>query len=264
MDKCDLLDIPGPLLKDSGAFILEGSLRENSTEKLHYHACHQLLRIRTGITLFVDEERKQPLFSNMTALIPAGAAHRSLVMGDAVHYKSIYLKRSLLNVDGNRVIIFDMSDLGVALFDRLEERGFDEDLNHQCFHLLLKLLEGELSRPSTLTRIPLPRNPENRKIISYMEKNFASALRLSDFTGVLNYSERHISRIFKEDLGISLFEYLRLYRIFRASLMLCETEPYRSVTEIAYSCGYDSLSSFYKDFRDIFSLTPREFRLRKT
>jgi AraC-like DNA-binding protein len=261
MDKTSLIDFPLDL-EGLGAFILKGSLKTFSTEALHYHSCHQLLRISSGITLLVDEEKKQPLFSNMTALIPAGVAHRSLVMGEAVHYKSIYLDRPLLKREENRVVIFDMSDLGVALFDRIEGDQTDEGLNQQCLNLLLKLVEKELSCLSSLTRIPLPHNRENKKIISFMEDNFYKRLSLSDFTTVLNFSERHISRIFKEDLGISIFEYLKLYRIFRASLMLCETGYNQSITEMAFSCGYDSLSSFYKDFKAIFSFTPKQFRER--
>ncbi|MDC7223780.1 MAG: AraC family transcriptional regulator [Spirochaetales bacterium] len=249
-------------LSPEGTLVLEGSLREYSTENLHYHSCHQLLRIRSGITLLVDGERKQPLFSNMTALIPAGAAHRSLVLGEAVRYKSVYLDRELLSPKGEGILIFDMSELGAALFDRLGRGAGDEGIDRKCLDLLLCLMEEEMGRPSSLARLPLPRREENVRVISFMEENFPKKLKLSDFAGILNYSERHSSRIFKEDLGISLFEYLKLYRIFQASLRLGSGKN-RSITEIAFSCGYDSLSSFYKDFKEVFSLTPKEFRLRK-
>ena len=258
MDNIKLIDVPIDT-KDFSTFILEGSLKEYSTEKLHYHSCHQLLRIRSGITLLVDKERKQPLFSNMTAFIPAGVPHRSIVMGEAVKYKSIYLNKTLINSDENRVVIFDMSNLGVALYERIDINRGNKVLNKQFLDLLLNLLLSEMSFKSPLTRIPLPNNSENIKIISYIEDNFNKKLRLSDFATVLNYSVRHISRIFKEDLKISLFEYLRIYRIFRASLLLCESNNLH-ITEIAFSCGYDSLSSFYKDFKDVFSITPKQFR----
>ena len=246
------------------AFILEGTLKEYSTENLHYHSCHQLLRISTGITLLVEENKKQPLFSNMTAFIPAGLPHRSVVMGEAVHYKSIYLDGALFNPHLNDIHIFDMSELGIALFDRIDSRTIQrndtDSLNNQCLNLLLKLMETEINASSHITRIPVPGNPENIKITAYIEKHFHKKLKLSDFTEVLHYSERHISRIFKEDLNVSIFEYLKLYRIFKSALMLCEKETSKTITEIAFSCGYDSLSSFYKDFKDIFSMTPKRFK----
>jgi AraC-like DNA-binding protein len=261
MDNINLIDIPIDI-HTSNTFILEGSFNKYSTEKLHYHSCHQLLRISSGITLLVDGERKQPLFSNMTAFIPAGVPHRSIVMGESIKYKSIYLNQTFLKSEEEKVIIFDMSDLGVALYQRVGLDCDEEDLHLQCLDLLLRLLKKEFLCKSSLTRIPIANNPENKKIISYMEENFNDKIKLSDFSNVLNYSIRHISRIFKEDLKVSLFEYLRLYRIFRASILLCDSNSNISITEMAFSCGYDSLSSFYKDFKGIFTITPKQFRER--
>ncbi|MCP3926291.1 MAG: helix-turn-helix transcriptional regulator [Desulfobacterales bacterium] len=241
------------------AFILEGALKEYSTEALHYHSCHQFLKITTGITLLVEENKKQPLFSNMTAFIPASILHRSTVMGGKVNYKSLYLDENLFNTEVNEIVIFDMSTLGVALFDRIDISQKIDSISSKCLDLFLELIEEEIHLKSNLTRIPIPENHENKKITDYIESNFDKKLTLSEFTDVLHYSERHISRIFKEDLKISIFEYLKLYRIFKASLKLCENSS-ETITDIAFSCGYESLSSFYKDFREIFSLTPKVFK----
>ncbi len=245
-------------------FILEGTLKEFSTEDLHYHSCHQFLRISTGITLLVKENEKQPLFSNMTAFIPAGLPHRSSVMGEVVNYKSIYLDDSLFNPvfnpGLNEIVIFDMSELGVALFNRIDiSQPRADDISRHSLNLFLKLMEKEVLFKSNLTRIPVPQNPDNKKITAYIEDNFDKKITLSEFTNVLHYSDRHISRIFKEDLNVSIFEYLKLYRIFQSALKLCENNS-ETITSIALSCGYDSLSSFYKDFREIFSLTPKLFK----
>ncbi len=250
--------IEAPSVKKT-SFILEGTLQEFSTEDLHYHSCHQFLRINTGISLFVEENKKQPLFSNMTAFIPAGLPHRSVVIGEEVNYKSLYLDDNLFNVSINEIIIFNMSELGVALFDRIEISQNSDTISSMCLDLFLKLIQEEIHLKSPLTRIPIPKNPENKKITDYIERNFDRKLTLSEFTNVLHYSERHISRVFKEDLKVSVFGYLKLYRIFMASLKLCEIGS-ETITEIAYSCGYDSLSSFYKDFRAIFAITPKVFK----
>jgi AraC-like DNA-binding protein len=246
------------------AFVLEGTLRSHSTKNLAHHACHQIMKIRTGITLLVEKDRQQPLFSNMTAFIPAGLPHRSTPLGEAVYYKSIYLDEAMFRRNISDIVIFDMSDLGAALFDRISSlmapQGADpEDLDGQCLKLLLKLMETEIHHRSHLARIPVPRNPANLRITAFIASRFQSKLTLSDFTNALHYSERHLSRVFKEDIGITIFEYLRLYRIFQASLKLLRKGASKTITEIALSCGYDSLSSFYKDFKEIFVMTPRAF-----
>jgi AraC-like DNA-binding protein len=267
MDKTSqLLDIPIPSSR-APAFILEGTMKSHSTEDLHHHSCHQILKIRTGITLLVEKDRKQPLFSNMTAFIPSGLPHRSTTLGEPVYYKSIYLDEALFRREIKDIVIFDMSALGVALFDRIStlisiDGAGAENMDRQCLNLLLKVLETEIHHRSHLARIPVPRNPDNLKITAFIEKNFDNKLALSDFTNVLHYSERHLSRIFKEDLNITIFEYLKRYRMFRASLMLCGKDSSTTITETALSCGYDSLSSFYRDFKELFAMTPRAFTQR--
>jgi AraC-like DNA-binding protein len=268
MDKLDeLIEIPIELLANP-VFVLDGTLKHHSTEKLHYHSCHQLLRVSKGIAFLVEENKKQLLFSNMTAFIPAGRPHRSTVMGEPVHYNSIFLDQALFNQDINEIVIFDLSELGMALFNRINSHSLSEyngnGVDAQCLNLLLKLLETEINLESDHIRIPVPRNPENLKITEYIEKHFDRKMKLSDFTNVMHYSERHISRIFKEDLNLSIFEYLKLYRIFQSALKLSQKENPKTITEIAFSCGYDSMSSFYQDFRDIFSMTPKIFKQKNS
>lgn len=154
-------------------FTLEDTLREYSTEDLHYHSCHQFLRISTGITLLAEETEKQPLFSNMTAFIPAGLPHRSRVIGDTVNYKSIYLDDTLFNPEIHKIVIFDMSELGVALFKRIRMPHHNrDDISRQCLDLFLKLMEKEVRSESRLIRIPVARNPDAVKITRYIENNF--------------------------------------------------------------------------------------------
>ena len=83
---------------------------------------------------------------------------------------------------------------------------------------------------------------------------------MADFTAAFPYSGRHLTRIFKQDLKITIFDYLRLYRILMASIEL--NDPARSITDIAYDVGYDSISSFYRDFNIVFAITPKVFRNR--
>ena len=60
------------------------------------------------------------------------------------------------------------------------------------------------------------------------------------------------------EMKITLFEYVRLYRILMASLALCE--PGKAITQIGLDCGYASLSSFYRDFNMVYGVPPKFFR----
>ena len=53
-------------------------------------------------------------------------------------------------------------------------------------------------------------------------------------------------------------EYIVLYRIERAARKLRNSQL--SVTEIAFSCGFNDLSYFIKTFKNIKGVTPTKFR----
>ncbi|MEM5786352.1 MAG: AraC family transcriptional regulator [Syntrophobacteraceae bacterium] len=247
------------------ASTLSGRLETFSTKRMHTHAYHQLLTIQNGVSLLEEITRRQPLFGSMAALIPADLPHRSTVVGEPVTYKSLYFAPHLFEAEISEIIIFNMSSLCAALFNRIEIRSaseIDKHLNRQCLDLLLKILREDLLRPVNLARLPQPSHPQIRRVVDFIEQNYYRRLGMSDVVEVFPYSERHISRLFKADMKISVFEYLRLYRILTASVRL-STSP-ATITEIAYDCGYESISTFYRDFSMTFGLAPGVFRDRVT
>jgi AraC-like DNA-binding protein len=251
---------------DYNAFTLEGSLQKNSTENLHFHASHQILLFNNGIALLLDEQKKQPLFNSMTAFIPAGWPHRSIVLGRRVEYKSLYIRPELLQGAPTSIRVFDMSELGRALMSRIqlpfrEDSQARKDVQQDCLELFLKVLAEDIGKRSVVARLPVANRKENLTITDYLEHNFREKIELKEIARLLPFTPRHISRLFKEEMKISIFEYLKIFRILQASIEIQTTN--RTVTEIAYSCGYNSISCFFKDFSQIFSFTPRQFKNRQ-
>lgn len=66
--------------------------------------------------------------------------------------------------------------------------------------------------------------------------------------------------VFKRVLGMTIAQYIRRQRLSRAMMMLVDTDL--SITEIAFGCGYGSLSQFYEEFQKHCRSTPRQYRLR--
>lgn len=70
----------------------------------------------------------------------------------------------------------------------------------------------------------------------------------------------HLFRRMKELLGETPSDLLRRVRLERASLLLLESEG--SVAEVAYACGFNSVSHFCRAFRVAYDATPSEYRTR--
>lgn len=96
------------------------------------------------------------------------------------------------------------------------------------------------------------------KILSYVEEHLDSPLSLEKIGKKLNYSKFYIARIFKENTGITLYQYIRGRRLNEAARKLAESR--KPVIEIALEAGYESQQAFIQAFHREFGCTPREYR----
>ncbi len=99
-----------------------------------------------------------------------------------------------------------------------------------------------------------------KKVLSFIRENFAKPLTLEEMASVAAMSEKYFCYFFKKMTNKSPVEYLISYRIECAARKLLNTDY--SVTEIAYSSGFNDLSYFIKTFKSIKGVTPKEFRKR--
>lgn len=71
----------------------------------------------------------------------------------------------------------------------------------------------------------------------------------------------HVSRMYKKQTGVSLTDYINMYRIEKAKALLEETES--SVSEIAVKVGYDNFTYFSTLFKKYVGITPNQYRKLK-
>ena len=245
------------------ALTLSGQLESASTNRLHVHDGHQVLMIPSGISLLEDPDTRQPLFGSMAAMIPAGLPHRSIVVGDPIRYASLYLDPALFTPARNRIRLFRISRLGEVLFRRIRLRApedWADPFQRKCLDLFLDVLSEDQQHPTDLARLPKARTAIGREMAAFIEAHHDAPLTIETVLKAFPYSPRHLGRLFKEDLGIPVSAYLRMFRIQTASIALAD--PERTITEIAFQCGYESLSSFYRDFHRIYGMPPKRFRDR--
>ncbi len=85
---------------------------------------------------------------------------------------------------------------------------------------------------------------------------------LGDLRNKYNLSERTLRRKSNEWLGVSMESFLRYHKYMRALQLLHAGS--RSLTEIAYTCGYFDQSHFIREFRSFTSMSPSEYRKEKS
>jgi YesN/AraC family two-component response regulator len=97
-----------------------------------------------------------------------------------------------------------------------------------------------------------------QKAINFIENNFMSKICLSIVADQAGMSKYHFSKIFKRLIGITYQDYLNKRRIEKAKKMI--ESNCSSITEIAFSVGYDDLTHFGRLFKRIVGHTPSQYK----
>lgn len=95
-------------------------------------------------------------------------------------------------------------------------------------------------------------------IADYISDHYAESISLDGLAGVFYLSKFYLSRSFKEVTGYGVNEYVNILRTKRAKQLLEETTL--SVSEIAGTVGYESITYFEKVFKTYMSISPLKYR----
>ena len=90
----------------------------------------------------------------------------------------------------------------------------------------------------------------------------AAELQVEKLAANFNVSREHLSRIFRNETGISLHEYIIRFRLRLAVDLLRRTRL--SLKEISFRCGWNDYSNFYRIFIKRFNCSPQDIRSGKT
>lgn len=92
------------------------------------------------------------------------------------------------------------------------------------------------------------------KILEYTYQNYDEHIRIEDVARIANLTKESFCRYFKTRVNKTYLEFLTEYRIGKACQMIRKSDM--SMKEIGYSCGFESLSNFYYQFRKIMKVSP--------
>jgi AraC-like DNA-binding protein len=106
----------------------------------------------------------------------------------------------------------------------------------------------------------LNRKQEDRisKVFQYINENLEGSTSQATIARSVNLSSSAFSRLFKQTTGKCFMEVVTELRIAQVCRLLAETD--HTISQIAYKCGFETLSHFNSQFRAIMKTTPRKYR----
>ena len=89
-------------------------------------------------------------------------------------------------------------------------------------------------------------------------EDFNKKITVKELADLCSVSEYHFLRTFKKETGFTVIQYIINYRISLAETLLKTTN--NTIEEIAYACGFEDVSYFYRCYKKIKGVSPKKSR----
>lgn len=241
---------------------------------LHWHLEYELILVLQGSFTLSLDGRQMELQAGDSAWIADGVIH-----GGAPHdciYECVVFDLGTLLQDTpvctKSAAAFLASENGfsgrlakgsteAALADRIFDSMEREQLGYEwtTVGLLWQLLgcllgmHSDIKPPQSRQQITRMKN-----VLTYIRNNYGEPITLDELAAVAGMSPRYFCRAFAALTGRTPIAYLNYYRIECACERLTLTD--KSVTEIAFVCGFNDMSYFSRVFKQLKGTTPTAYR----
>ncbi|MGB5420057.1 AraC family transcriptional regulator [Algibacter sp.] len=279
------------VLKDSNTYINKRLTAEERDEPCldvawHYHPQFELLYISksTGIRFVGDSV--DPFYPGELVLVGGYLPH--LWRNDPEYYednkglrvKTIVIK-FLKNFIGEDTFknpefseindLLDISKFGVS-FGRSVSKKLHNELMEipklstaqqsikvlDILFRLSKVDDKKLLSSSDMRQYSLDKPDRLDSVIRYISDNYSQEITLTEIADIACMTTNSFCRFFKKMTNKSFTEFLNEVRVRNASRLLVQEDL--PISEICYSVGYKSIPNFNKQFKQIMTSTPKEYR----
>lgn len=111
---------------------------------------------------------------------------------------------------------------------------------------------------ATLGAIDGPRLQKVEAMALYIAENGSDNITVDDVAKVAGLHPNYAMSLFRKSLGLTINQFITRTRLDAAQALLVATD--NDVADVAFECGFGSLSRFYDAFHDKFHVSPAKFR----
>lgn len=226
------------LKKGEGMFINAGVLHEahnlnDAPCRLHSLVFHPRL-VSGGIDSIFWTKYAEPVITNPS-------------------YKYLLLNQ---NIDWESKILNELENCYDAI--KNENFGYEFQVRDSLSKILLSLFYYKPAAEKLPTQGQVRQDERLKTMLSFIHSHYEKSLTVHDIASAAMISESECLRCFRKTIGKPPIQYLKHYRLQRATDMLIHSNE--KITDIALLCGLTDSSYFIKLFHEENGCTPVQFR----
>lgn len=253
----------------------ESKHKEGRSVRKHHHQTYQILYVleeEGSITLNgVENHFNQDNLAFITPFsdhsIIANSKLTILVLEFQIYTLDIGIQTEIIRKYFNQsdllvLNLFEAEEIRKLLRKMLYEQSIGSTINRLALkiyleELLLVLMKAKTQEEPKIVDANILRSERLRK---YIDTHYYEMINASYISNMLGMSIRHINNIFKEQYNITPIQYLNEVRMELSKKMLLETD--KDIVSICFEVGFESLSTFYRSFKNYTNTSPHQFRER--
>ena len=117
-----------------------------------------------------------------------------------------------------------------------------------------------ISRKMAASDVQLSSDARLNKVVEYIRTHYAKQINVEHLAEIAGLTVRTLNRHFTKTFDTSPLRYIKTVRLNAACYALSHTG--RSISEIAFDCGFCDQSYMTKEFTSRLGVTPREYRMK--
>ncbi len=249
---------------------------------LHHHDFYEVYFLISGDITYIIDGRTYHLIPGDMLVINPHELHQVFIKPDMSPYERYVLwiapwlieKLSTENTDlcycfhpeypgySNHLHLPSaLRSVVLTLVDTLDratqEGGFGEDILPYSLLSTLMILVNRIAQQGGRQYPDAdPSNHTVLQVIDYINLHYSEEITLSLLAERFFVNKYHLSHIFQQHIGTSPYQYLLRRRLLVARQLMRQGQK---PTEIYTQCGFADYACFYRAFRRIYSMSPREY-----
>ncbi|MFD7158318.1 AraC family transcriptional regulator [Kribbella sp. NPDC059898] len=220
---------------------------------VHAHDEGHLVYAARGVLSVHTDYGTSIVPANRVAWTPGGTTHHHRAHGET-DMRIVFLPLALSRRLQDRPAVFLASGLAREVLLALTSRHLEPQARARLQRVLVDELHEATEQP---LQLPEPRDDRLRAIARLLHDNPADNTPLTELGRQAGAGARTLSRLFRNELGMTYYEWRTQLRIYHALVLLAAGHE---TTYVAHACGWANPSGFIAAFAQIIGTTPGRHR----